>query len=508
MIQTKIITIPILVLLLSAGGCIRDNGAASGERFRYEPTRESLSQWEVPQWFQDAVLGVYVHWGPYSVPGFVFKDSSERVDSGIWYGGEMYNPDGKQGVYEFHVKTYGDPHEFGYHDLIALFTAEHWDPDGWAGLFKYAGCDYAGICAEHGDGFPMWDTEFDEFNALNMGPQRDILGEMFESARKLGMKTVATIHEHPGSNFGWAVENAPEGSHLIDPAYAQLYNADSPEVYIRKVYELIDRYQPDQLWLDNPILSSDEERWFTFVSDYYNKGLEWGRGGVFIAQKGTSQEILEHTVLDIEGGEFPGGIWRWAGMTEPQKQRWQKDVPIGNYWAYAEGVGCRPVNMLVDGIVDRISKNGVTFLDLAPRGDGTLPEAQIEGMRELGDWMTHNKEALYAARPAPFKDGGVDAWQAKGGTVRFTEKGDFVYAIDLGNQWPPTVGFAEYEESTPPTAPYTLPGVQPVAGSAIRMLGSSKQLSWRQEGENLVIEELPDPLPCEHAWTFKIRVHE
>jgi len=162
--------------------------------------------------------------------------------------------------------------------------------------------------------------------------------------------------------------------------------------------------------------------------------------------------------------------------------------------------------MLVDGIVDRISKNGVTLLDVAPKADGTLPEAQIRGLEELGKWMGVNKEALYAARCAPFNEGGVDTWAA--GSIRFTEKGDYLYAIELGNEWPPTVGFDEYGDSEIPEAPFTIPGVLPVEGSEIQMLGSTQSLPWHLDGENLVVEALPEELPCEHAWSFKIRVFE
>jgi alpha-L-fucosidase len=193
-------------------------------------------------------------------------------------------------------------------------------------------------------------------------------------------------------------------------------------------------------------------------------------------------------------------------MTEPQEQRWQKDVPIGNFWAYAEGVGCRPVNMLVDGIVDRASKNGVTLLDVAPKADGTLPEAQIEGLEQLGEWMKINKEALYAAKPAHFVEGGIDEWMA--GSIRFLEKGGYLYAIELGNTWPPTVGFADYGGSEEPAAPYEIPGVKPPGGSEVLLLGHDQPLPWRMEGENLVIEKLPDPLPCDHAWSFRIRIDE
>jgi alpha-L-fucosidase len=292
-----------------------------------------------------------------------------------------------------------------------------------------------------------------------------------------------------------------------NPKYSDLYGPNTRSELYNKLIEVVDKYRPDQMWFEGADVYG-EKYWKLFLAYYYNAAENWGKG-VTVSQKDDSALLLSCTVFDIEGGIFPDGKWEWAGETAPRKQRWQKDVPIGNYWAYAEGVGCRPVNMLVDGIVDRISKNGVTLLDVAPKADGTLPEAQINGLRELGNWMKHNKEALYAAKPAPFKEGGVDVWHAKGGTVRFTEKGNYLYAIDLGNKWPTTLGFADYEDSKKPTAPYTLGGVKPVKGSEIIMLGSKKKLPWRQEGEDLIIEELPEPLPCDHAWSFKIQIlHE
>jgi len=120
--------------------------------------------------------------------------------------------------------------------------------------------------------------------------------------------------------------------------------------------------------------------------------------------------------------------------------------------------------------------------------------------------MAINREALYAAKPAPFVEGGVDSWAA--GTIRFTEKGDYLYAIELGNFWPTKKGFADYEESTLPSAPLTIPGAKPVAGSAVRLLGFDEDLPWHMEGDDLVIEQLPEKLPCDHAWSFKIRVRD
>ncbi len=496
-----------ILVILSNLSCGKESQKSNTIEKKYQPNWESLSQWEVPQWFDDAVLGIYCHWGVYSVPGYRFNEGSEQVDSGLWYGWFMYVPNDSEqpnfGVYDHHLKSYGEPcDEFPYHKFVAMFTAEKWDPDEWAKLYKYAGADFAGLAAEHGDGFIMWDSEFDKFNAMDMGPKRDLLGELFASVRKVGMKTVATFHEPPGEMFDAAREYCEEGSSIFDPAYADLYQVSSFDVLNKKLLEVVDKYLPDQVWFEDAYCG--EENWKEFIAYYYNKGEEAGKE-VFISQK-HDLAPLSSSVFDIEGGIFPGGVWEWAGMTEPQEQRWQKDVPIGNYWAYAEGVGCRPVNMLVDGIVDRISKNGVTLLDVAPKADGTLPQAQVDGLKELGQWMTINKEALYAAKPAHFVEGGINKW--RDGSMRYLEKGNYLYAIELGNVWPPTVGFAEYGDSNLPKAPIVIEGLKAVEGSEIHMLGSEKSLAWHQEGENVVIDELPAELPGDHAWSFKIQVKE
>jgi hypothetical protein len=120
--------------------------------------------------------------------------------------------------------------------------------------------------------------------------------------------------------------------------------------------------------------------------------------------------------------------------------------------------------------------------------------------------MKVNKPALYGAKPAHFVEGGIDKWQDEGRTMRFLEKDEYLYAIELGNIWPTEKGFADYEESVPPKAPVRISGAAPVKGSLIYMMGHDKPLSWRMESNDLIIEELPEELPCEHAWTFKIKV--
>lgn len=484
--------------------CCSHAEESKNSALKYQANWESLSKWSTPQWFDEAVLGIYCHWGVYSVPGFRFNDGEEQVDSGIWYGRFMYvKNDSKEpnfGVYDFHQLNYGDQMEFGYHDLVPLFTAENWDPEAWAELYKYSGADFAGICAEHGDGFAMWDTEYDAYNSMDKGPKRDVLGEMFDAARKVGLKTIASFHEPPGEMFDPAREFYAKGVGANDPVYQDLYGTSSFDILNDKLIEVVDKYLPDQMWFEDKF--NGKKHWMNYIAYYYNAAESAGKE-VLITQK-HGEAPLTASALDIEGGIFPGGIWEWAGMKEPQKDRWQKDVPLGNYWAYAEGVGCRPVNMLVDGIVDRISKNGVTLVSVAPKADGTLPQAQIDGLRELGDWMKINKEALHAAKPAHFLEGGTDQWM--NGTFRFTEKEGFIYAIELGNEWPSKVGFGEYGDSKEPTAPLLIPDVTAAEGSEVFMLGYDTPLTWRQEGKNMIIESLPEVLPCDHAWTFKIKI--
>lgn len=472
-------------------------------KYHYEPNWKSLDHWKVPKWYQDAVLGIYSHWGVLSVNGYRLNSGAQQIDSGIDYGHYMYIPDwtgrNNYGAYDFQLMTYGPPCKFGYRGFIPLFKAQDWNPNRWAKLYKEAGADFAGTMAVHADGFCMWNTKYQKNNSYDMGPHRDVIGELFKALRKQGLKTVATFHERPADFFNPARRYCPKGVDANNPKYAYIYTKPPYKILNEELLEVVRKYRPDQLWFENKYCGA--KYWKQFVAYYYNSAERW-RKQVMITDK--HGECPGCAVHDVEGGIFPKGVWHWAGYTTPQKERWQKDVPLGRFWAYAKGVGARPVNMLVDGIVDRISLNGVTLFDVAPKADGRIPKAQVKALKKLGKWMSINKEALYAAKPAPFVKGGVDTWKA--GDFRFTQKGLYLFAIDLGNHWPSTEGFAKYPKSTPPRAPLRIPGVKPIKGSKITLLGSSTDLPWHVDGNNLVIEKLPNPLPCRYAWSFKIKV--
>ena len=463
---------------------------------RYEPTWESLRQKDpTPQWYKDAVLGFYFHWGPYSVPGF-------RC-SGYW---QMYVKDSK--AYRLVKERYGEPGvEFGYKDFIPMWHAEKYDPDEWARLFKEAGADYAGPGAEHHDGFALWDTEFNEWNSVNMGPGIDIVGTLLDAVRRQGLKTCVAVHNwRTHLTYDTGRRLCPPGVDVNDPRYTGLYGAIHEPTHERPIdndypgadwpaehweerwnkwRELVDRYKMDLIWCEH--MDSGEppdELKRKMLAYYFNAAEEWGREVVVTSKKLRSTHRRDMppycTALNFEVGASP----------VPVPVKWQADIPFGSSWAYTPRVGCKPTGELIEIIADNVAKNGLTMFSVAPKPDGSLPEEQVGGLKELGRWMAVNKEALHGTVPAPFMEGGTDAWRS--GPFRFTRKGVHLYAIALEK----------------PKAPVTISDVWPLRGSRIRMLGCDDDLRWRvdRDRKELVIEDLPDPLPCDHAWSFKIQV--
>jgi alpha-L-fucosidase len=480
----------------------------------YKADWESLAKHETPEWFEEAVFGIYFHWGPYSVPAF-----------GCWGGRNMYMPEGGtsenwghiedqyENTYDYVKQVYGTPGlEFGYKDFIPMFRAEKWDPDEWAALFKEAGADFAGPVAIHHDGFAMWESDHHEYNSGDMGPGRDITGEILRAIKQQGMKTFASFHYYTN----WFFFNpgrmlCPMRTDVNDPKYSGLYgpvrdikdpwqnepiSEEFQQGWYRNVIEVIDKYAPDQLWFEIGFSDPDciGEKYVTAtLAHYFNTADSLGKE-VVVTRKDDDLP-LSCSVLDIEAGE----------LEEAQEVVWQTDISLGtnHSWAYSPDAVCRPVNMLIDEIVDRKSKNGVSLYSAAPLADGTLPPSQVEGLKEIGKWMEINKEALYGSTPPPFVEGGTDLW--KTGTIRYTSNGNFIYAIELGNDVLEMEEADRYTESIRPVAPYRLPGVEPLKDAEITMLGSGEALPWHQDGGDVVIERMPDPLPCDYAWVFKMQ---
>jgi len=190
---TKYALASMAMLLVFSVSC--SHAEEKTKKFRtYQPSWKSLNRHETPVWLLDAKLGLYAHWGIYSVPAFKTE----------WYGRLMYDKQTRgEAVFNHHVQKYGSQSEFGYKDFIKAFKAEKFDPDEWANIIIKSGAKYAGITVVHHDGFCLWSTKYSRWNAKQMGPKRDIYGELVAALRKAdsNMKILACFHHY--RTYGW-----------------------------------------------------------------------------------------------------------------------------------------------------------------------------------------------------------------------------------------------------------------------------------------------------------------
>ena len=229
----------LLIVTAVIAGCL---GAAWAGP--YQADWDSLSKHaDAPEWFKDAKLGIYFHWGVYAVPAF----GSE------WYPRNMFLKGNS--VNKHHIETYGDPAEYGYDRFVDRWKTPNFHPEQWAKLFRQTGARFAGPVAEHHDGFSLWNSEVTPWNAVDKGPQRDLVGELANAIRAEGMKYITTFHHarnHYGHFDGMKKDYAQA---MADPEVAFLYGQMSPdkfhEVWLTKLKEVIDQYQPDIIWFDS-----------------------------------------------------------------------------------------------------------------------------------------------------------------------------------------------------------------------------------------------------------------
>ncbi len=376
----------------------------------WEANWESLSKHKAaPEWFLDAKFGIYFHWGVYSVPAF----GSE------WYPRNMHRKEA--GEYKHHVETYGEPSEFGYHDFVPMFKAEYFDADQWAELFKKAGAKFAGPVAEHHDGFSMWDSKVNPWNAKDKGPKKDIVGEMEKAVRKQGMKFISTFHhsfnsQYPVGRYSTGyyphVEGWPTSSN--DPELRKIYGNLPREEFLKiwksKLFEVIDDYRPDLIWFDFVLGDIPEKERTEFLAYYFNKASEWDRE-VLVTYKGDDLP-REVAVEDFEKGR----------MDHVTKYPWLTDdtISLGS-WSYTEDLKIKSTMSVLHTLIDIVSKNGVLLLNISPKADGTIPGEQEQILLDIGEWLTTNGEAIYNTRP----------WEVYGeGPTGMGKSGHFVGQID------------------------------------------------------------------------------
>ncbi len=462
---------------------------------RYQPTWTSLSNYEVPDWFRDAKFGIFIHWGVYSVPAF----GSE------WYPRNMYQQGSPE--YKHQVETYGPENKIGYKDFIPQFKAEKFDADKWADLFKKAGARYVVPVAEHHDGFAMYNTSMSKWNAANMGPKRDVIGELSVAVRKQGL--VFGLSSHRIEHWWFMNGGRKFDSDVNDSAYSDFYGpasivnphdttdkipAMTPEYmndWLLRNVELVNKYQPQLFWFDWWIEQKELEPYRkSFTAYYYNKGLEWNKG-VVVNYKNTSYPETA-AVLDLERGKL-------ASIRQPA---WQTDDAIGNKsWGYTTDNTFKTAAYVITNLIDIVSKNGNLLLNIGPRSDGTITDDETAVLLGTGKWLDVNGEAIYGTRPWTVY--GEGPTQSASGSfadqkipftaqdIRFTTKGDTLYAITLGLPKSNTVIKSLLQKQ----------GSKQVA--AVTLVGSGNKISWVQGKDALVIKPSA-AYPSETAVAYKI----
>ncbi len=426
------------------------------------------ANFQVPPWLQDGKFGIFIHWGVYTV----------AAHHNEWYPKHMY---GNGGIIQWHRENFGPQDQFGYKDFIPLFKAEKFDPEVWAALFKQAGARFVVPAAEHHDRFAMWDSKLTKWNAKQMGPKRDVIGDLAKSVRGQGLKFGVSNHRMFGYDF--MVPQKGLKTDLYDPAYADFYGPLPTEPktlptqefcndWLARTLELIELYQPDFMWFDWDGTGAQNPVKLQFAAYYFNRAQQWGKPVAF-SQKADTFPFGTGISSHEKGGRMPKDITPNVWMVD--------DVISDRSWSYITDMKYRSATSIIHELCNAVAKNGTMMLNISPRSDGIIPQEQQDILRSVGRWLEQNGEAIYSTRP----------WtQFSEGDVRFTTKGDVLYAICL--KWP--------------AKPLNLAVLAKGKAGEIRsisLLGSTQPVAFKQSVEGLQVT-LPPEAPGEHAWVVKI----
>jgi alpha-L-fucosidase len=484
----------------------------------FQGTRESLQQYEIPDWFRDAKFGIWAHWGPQS-----------GIEQGDWYARNMYIQGSRQ--YDYQVAHYGHPSKVGYKDLCPLWKAADFDPEHLMGLYKRAGAKYFFSMGVHHDNFDLWNSKHTRWNAVKVGPHRDVVGLWRAAAHKNGLKF--GVSEHLWISYKWfAVSHGSDKSGPLagvaydgrNPAYADLYHdagcerwandatsdqfgwndAGIPDAWKRqwflRIQDLTDHYHPDLLYTDGPL--PFENYGCSIVANLYNLNakLHGGRTQAVYTSKRPEDCAVGTCVLDFERG--------LANAIRPQA--WQTDTCIGD-WHYSreiyENHSYKTPKTVIDMLVDIVSQNGNLLLNFPLPNNGQLDPDELKILETITEWMGVNSEGIHGTRPWKIYGEGpsVSAEKPGGGfnesnrkpltaeDVRFTTKGNALYVFIMG--WPQREAVVRALGTQSPQSPAKIANVD--------LLGYSGRLTWTQEATGLRVK-FPEEKVSDDAVALKI----
>lgn len=463
----------VLVLAISFSGVMAQD---------YEPTYESLSRHTVPDWFNNAKLGIFIHWGVYSVPGYapLTGELGEVLATEGWpywfannpYAEWYYNSMKVEGsaTANYHAVTYGP--DTTYFDFVPIFNSkvQHWDPNEWAELFAQAGARYVVLTTKHHDGFLLWPSATPNPFREGYQAERDLVGELTDAVRANGMEM--GLYYSGGIDWTFSdvtIRDFPDLFAAIPQSQAY---ADYANAHWR---ELIDRYQPRILWNDLGYPQLGEP--YNLFAYFYNTIPDGVINNRF------SLQLLGDPTFEFH---YDFTTPEYAQLEEIEERKWESTRGLGFSFGYNlmdTDENMLSVEELIRSFVDIVSKNGNLLLNIGPMADGTIPNAQRSRLLGLGRWLDVNGEAIfdttYWERAEGLANGDIE--------VRFTSKPNegMLYAILL---------------DTPQGSTITLADVQLDADATVRVLGFEGTVTWEQAGEDLVIT-LSAPLEPDVAHT-------
>ncbi|MEO8534467.1 MAG: alpha-L-fucosidase [Flavobacterium sp.] len=447
----------------------------------FKPTWDSLSKYQVPDWFRDAKFGMWAHWGPQCEP-----------EAGDWYARGMYEENSRQ--YKFHLEKYGHPSQFGFKDVINTWKAENWNPQELVDLYKDSGAKYFMAMANHHDNLDLYDSKYQpNWNSTKIGPKKDILAGWEKAVRKAGLPFAVSVHAAHAWTWYETSQGADKNGPMAGIPYdgkvkmadgkgtwwegldpQELYEQNHPlssvssgvsinsqwdwgdgasipsEAYLKKFHDrtidLIDKYNPDLVYFDDTALPlwPISDAGLKIAAYLYNKSLEKNKTvQSVVTGKILNEQQRKAMVWDIEKGQ--------SNNIEPLP--WQTDTCIGN-WHYDREVynnkKYKSAKTVIHTLIDVVSKNGNLMLNIPVRGDGSIDEAEREIVTEIGLWMKANSQSIYATRPWKiFGEGpqqqsagaltgqGFNEGKGKPFTsedIRFVQKNNILYATVMG--WP------------------------------------------------------------------------
>jgi len=469
------------------------------EEKKYEATWESIDSRDTPRWWTDAKFGIFIHWGPYSVPAF-----SKVGKYSEWYWETLVNPgrlqQGHQETKAFHNRVYGE--SFTYPDFVPMFTCEMFEPDDWAKLFKDSGAKYVVLTSKHHDGYCLWDSqEADQswgrpWNSVKTGPRRDLVGELTAAVRKTDVKMGLYYSLYEWMNPLYVADPELYADRVMVPQFKDIVRKYAPAV----IFSDGEWDHPDTTWRSKQILSwlyneapnKDE----VVINDRWGQKLRHKHGGYYTTEYGAGLPNADHPWEENRGMAHSFGFSR----TE-------------NFEDY------NSTQQLLYMLIDIVSRGGNFLLDIGPTADGRVPVIMQQRLLEMGEWLQVNGEAIYGtqtwktscqwsagevrdAKHGRVGEGGRGKYDVMKLTVNpdpgkavkeifFTRKDNTLYGIC----------------AVLPDETLIVKDVAAAIDTKVTLLGIREPLAWKQQGANIVItlpRLNPSKMPCDHAWVFKI----